>query len=154
MRELLIAAALILTPAVALAQKPVEQHPDPAGATPLKDDAVYRALGEREGVERIMDDFIVRITTDPRIKDEFEGSNLARLKLMLTDQVCYLAGGPCQYKGKDMTSAHAGMNLTEADFNALAEDLQLSMDAAKVPFFAQNRLIAKLAPQKRQMVTN
>jgi hemoglobin len=52
-----------------------------------------------------------------------------------------------------MKDAHAGMNLEAKDFNALAEDLQLSMDKEQVPFRAQNQLLAKLAPMERPIVT-
>jgi len=93
------------------------------------------------------------VTTDPRIAERFQGANLVRLRLELKQQVCYLTGGPCTYSGKDMKTAHAGMNLENKDFNALAEDLQLSMDKEQVDFHAQNRLLAKLAPMQRAIVT-
>jgi hemoglobin len=124
-----------------------------AGATPIAGDSIYKAFHEKEGIQRIMDDFIVRITTDPRIKRRFEDANLQRLNLLLVQQVCYLTGGPCEYSGKDMKTAHAQMGLHNDDFNALAEDLQLSMDREGVSFNAQNQLLAKLAPMEHVIVT-
>jgi hemoglobin len=124
-----------------------------AGATPIPGDGVYKAFHEQAGIQRVMDDFIVRVTTDPRIMARFQGANLPRLKILLVQQVCYLTGGPCVYGGRDMKDAHAGMNLEAKDFNALAEDLQLSMDKEQVPFRAQNQLLAKLAPMERPIVT-
>jgi hemoglobin len=124
-----------------------------AGATPIAGDEVYKAFHEQAGIQRVMDDFIVRVTTDPRIMARFQGANLPRLKILLVQQVCYLTGGPCVYGGRDMKDAHAGMNLEAKDFNALAEDLQLSMDKEQVPFRAQNQLLAKLAPMERPIVT-
>ena len=38
-------------------------------------------------------------------------------------KICEAGGGPCKYKGKDMKSAHAGMQISGADFDALVEDL-------------------------------
>ncbi len=124
-----------------------------AGATPIAGDSVYKAFHEQAGIQRVMDDFIVRVTTDPRIMAKFQGANLPRLKILLVQQVCYLTGGPCVYGGRDMKDAHAGMKLEQKDFNALAEDLQLSMDKEQVPFGAQNQLLAKLAPMERAIVT-
>ncbi|MGA0603230.1 group I truncated hemoglobin [Caulobacter sp. KR2-114] len=126
---------------------------NPAGATPIEGDATYKAFHEKDGIQRIMDDFIQRITHDPRIERRFTDANLTRLNLLLVEQVCYLTGGPCEYGGKDMKSAHAAMGLRNDDFNALAEDLQLSMDKEGVSFAAQNRLLAKLAPMQRAIVT-
>jgi hemoglobin len=45
------------------------------------------------------------------------------------------------------------MNLRNADFNALAEDFQLAMDDAGVPFVDQNVLLKQLAPMQHQIVT-
>jgi hemoglobin len=36
--------------------------------------------------------------------------------------------------------------------NALIENLQFAMDKEGVPFAAQNKLLAKLAPQQRDIV--
>ena len=151
----LAALAVILAgpPASAQQTAPAPASNPAAGAAPISGDSVYRAFHEREGIQRIMDDFIPRVTSDSRIKSRFANANLERLKLMLVQQVCYLTGGPCEYTGRDMKEAHAGMALNNADFNALAEDLQISMDREHVAFTAQNRLLAKLAPMQRVIVT-
>ncbi len=146
-----VAAALLLIAAPAMAADAMA--PGNAGATPLKGDATFKAFHGKEGIQRIMDDFVPRIAADPRISERFVGANLPKLNLLLVEQVCYLVGGPCEYGGKDMKSAHAAMGLQNADFNALAEDLQISMNKEKVSFPAQERLIAKLAPMQRAIVT-
>ncbi len=145
-------AALLLLGAAILAA-PAAFADNPAGAEPIKGDAVFHAFHGEEGIGRIIDDFVGRITTDPRIAARFAGANLDRLRLELKLQVCYLTGGPCAYTGQDMKSAHAGMGLKNADFNALAEDLQKAMDKENVAFPAQNRLLARLAPMQRAIVT-
>ena len=150
--SLALAASLCLA-APALAQDAPMAPNSNAGATPIEGDGVYKAFHEKAGIQRIIDDFIVRVTTDPRIKRRFDGSNLDRLNLLLVQQVCYLTGGPCEYTGKDMKTAHATMGLRNDDFNALAEDLQLSMDREGVAFTAQNKLLAKLAPMQHVIVT-
>lgn len=151
LRTLVVAAAAILAASAAQAQP--KTLPSPAGAEPIDGQSVYEAFKGKEGIARIMEDFVPRIIADPRIADHFKTTNPDRLKLMLTQQVCYLVGGPCEYTGRDMTEVHAGLDLTNADFNALAEDLQVSMDKEGVPFRAQNRLLARLAPMQRVIVT-
>jgi hemoglobin len=150
--SLALAASLCLV-APAFAQDTAMPASSNAGATPIAGDGVYKAFHEKAGIQRIIDDFIVRVTTDPRIERRFDGANLDRLNLLLVQQVCYLTGGPCEYTGKDMKTAHAAMGLRNDDFNALAEDLQLSMDREGVAFAAQNRLLAKLAPMQHAIVT-
>jgi hemoglobin len=91
--------------------------------------------------------------TDPRIKDIFAAADDARLARLLSEQICYITGGPCHYMGRDMKASHADMGVQTADFNALVEDLQKAMDKERVPAWAQNKLLAKLAPMKRVVVT-
>jgi hemoglobin len=52
----------------------------------------------------------------------------------------------------DMKRTHAGMDINAANFNALVEVLQESMDARGIAFSDQNRLLAKLAPMHREII--
>jgi len=45
-----------------------------------------------------------------------------------------------------MTAAHKGLHLTNADFNAVVEDLQVAMNECDILFATQNRFLARLAP--------
>ncbi len=123
-----------------------------AGATPMTNDAVFKAFHGQEGVNRVADTLIDKSMADPRISDIFKGQDIPHLKKMLSEQFCYLLDGPCSYTGKDMKEAHKDMGLQMSDFNALVEDLQFAMDKEGVPFRAQNKLLAKLAPMERVVV--
>ncbi|MFZ6864090.1 group I truncated hemoglobin [Undibacterium sp. Ji67W] len=116
-------------------------------------DAVYQGLGQKAGIASFVQDFVGIITTDDRISAAFANADKERLGFLLTEQFCELSGGPCKYSGKDMNSAHEGMNISNAQFNALAEDLQIAMDKHDIPSSIQNKLIAKLAPMQRVVVT-
>ena len=72
---------------------------------------------------------------------------------MLVEQICQATGGPCKYTGKDMKTAHPGMNIKEADFDALVEDLKKSLDKFKVGAKEQSELLGALGPMKRDIVT-
>ena len=71
----------------------------------------------------------------------------------LVDQFCVVTGGPCVYKGADMKSAHSNLDINKGDFNTLVEVLQQSMDAKGIPFATQNKLLARLAPMHRDIIT-
>ncbi|HYD78253.1 MAG TPA: group 1 truncated hemoglobin [Paucimonas sp.] len=117
------------------------------------DDTLYRELGGQEGIRKIIDDFKLIIMDDARINASFKDVDIAHLKKRLAEQFCALAGGPCKYGGKDMTLIHADLGITVAQFNALTEDLQQALDRNGIPYRVQNRLIAKLAPMQREIVT-
>lgn len=152
--------ALLLLASPALAQTPPGEEPVApyivsdvnAGAAPLQGDAVFTAFGGKAGIERIVADLIVRSRADPRTTEIFAGGDMVRLQRTLSEQICHLLAGPCRYTGRNMDEAHRDMGLQSADFNALVEHLQAAMEAERVPFRAQNRLLAKLAPMHREVV--
>jgi hemoglobin len=117
------------------------------------DPALYRAFGERPGLVKLMDDFMVRLLADPRTAPHFKEVKQDKLKTQLVDQFCQVSGGPCAYKGADMKTAHGNLDIRKSDFHALVEVLQQSMDAQGIPFRAQNELLAKLAPMHREVIT-
>ena len=116
-------------------------------------DALYKAFGEKPGLVKLVEDFHVRLLADPRTGPHFKPVNAKNIKEQLTDQFCNVTGGPCQYKGADMKSAHSNLDITKSDFNALVEVLQASMDAQGVGFAAQRQLLALLAPMHRDVIT-
>ena len=125
----------------------------PSANTTTAPAGLYQALGDKPGITRLMDDFVNRLVQDPRIGGHFKEVKPAALKQSLTDQICQLSGGPCQYEGADMKSAHADMDINKGHFNALVEVLQTAMDAQGIPFAQQNRLLALLAPMHRDVIT-
>jgi hemoglobin len=147
-----IAATLALGCTAAFAQgKP---QPSDASAYPVAPAAgLYQAFGEQTGIRSLMDDFVLRLRADARIGAQFKETNLDDLAKQLSDQLCQLSGGPCVYKGADMKTAHADLDVTRAHFNALVEVLQQTMAARGIPFQRQNQMLALLAPMHRDMVT-
>ena len=61
-------------------------------------------------------------------------------------------GGPCTYAGRSMKEAHAGMDITEAEFEIMVDDLVQTLNAYKVPKKEQDELLALLAPMKSDVV--
>jgi hemoglobin len=51
-----------------------------------------------------------------------------------------------------MRTAHKGMGITDADFNALVEDLKQSLDKFKVPVKEQGELLGALGSMRSQIV--
>lgn len=137
MRGLLIALCLVLA----------------ACATPTaKDDSLYRELGEQPGITRIIEGMLLNVAGDERIVEHFQRVDIDLLRDRLVEKFCVIAGGPCEYKGETMEEGHKGLNLTRSDFNALVENLIDSMDAQGIAVPTQNRLIARLAPMRGQVI--
>ena len=122
-------------------------------AVPASAASLYDDLGGDAGLTAIIGNAIDAAVADPRIAGKFDNINVARLKQRITEQVCELTGGPCHFHGISMKGSHAYLELQDRHFNALVEDLQNAMDTQKVPFRTQNRLLAILAPMRRDIVT-
>ena len=123
-----------------------------AFAQTAPNDALYQQLGGQPGLVKLTDDFMLRLLADPRMNPFFRDTDQKVLKSRLAAQFCEVSGGPCQFKGKDMKTVHSGQDINKSDFNTLVEVLQQSMDAQGIPFTAQNRLLARLAPMHREIV--
>ena len=115
--------------------------------------SLYQAFGEKQGLTQLVNDFHVRLLADARMGPHFKPANAKNIKEQLVDQFCVVTGGPCVYKGADMKSAHSNLDINKGDFNALVEVLQQSMDAKGISFATQNRLLARLAPMHRDIIT-
>ncbi len=116
-------------------------------------DTLFADMGGQAGIDRIVDASVENYLADPRISKIFDESNMDRVRAQFKVQFCQIAGGPCEYKGHGMAEAHKGLRLTNANFNAVVEDLQAAMDKVGIPFAVQNRFLARLAPMQRQVVT-
>jgi hemoglobin len=128
---------------------------DPAAMDPAPVDAslkpVFEQFGGEAGLVSLMDLFMTKLLADPRTKGFFENADQAGVKRHLVEQFCAILGGGCTYTGRDMRSAHEGLNIDRAQFNALVESLQKAMNEKGIPFRAQNQLLAKLAPLHRDI---
>ena len=126
-------------------------HSQNLGNTPMQGTETFEAFGGKAGLVKIMDDFMIGLVADPRTTQFFNNEKQAFVKAMLVEQMCELMNGGCKYPGRDMKSSHANMKVNREGFNALVEQFQFAMDKNKVPFSAQNKLLAKLAPMYRDI---
>ena len=119
--------------------------------------SLYDRLGGKSAIVAVVDEFVANCAADARINKFFaataaDKNRLATFKNNLVDQVCEASGGPCKYQGKDMKSAHAGLGISNADFNALVEDLTKALDKFKVGKTEQDQLLGVLGPMRSQIV--
>jgi hemoglobin len=110
-------------------------------------------FGGKDGLVALVDDAMNRWLKNPRTRPYFENADQARIKHLLAEQFCVVLNGPCTYEGRSMAEAHRGLNVTEAAFYALVEELQVAMNHRHIPFSAQNRLLAALAPMHKDVIT-
>lgn len=121
-------------------------------ATPARADTLFEEIGGESKLKAVVDELVVIALEDHRINFAFAGTDLERFKHLLYTQLCELAAGPCIYDGRPMSAAHSKLNITTAQFNALAEDLYKAFDRAGVGYRTQNKMMALLVPMQREVV--
>ncbi|MCC7394024.1 MAG: group 1 truncated hemoglobin [Sphingomonadaceae bacterium] len=157
MRKFGISIGLILAACPAAATEPTVSDPTVVVRAPtlpvITDDPnLFETFGGREGLVRIMDDVMQRWMANDRTRPFFENADRDKVKALLVEQFCVIMHGPCTYSGRAMAEVHRGMNVNEGAFFALVEELQRTLNAMDIPFQAQNRLIAALAPMHRDII--
>ena len=76
----------------------------------------------------------------------------AYFKARLREQLCAISDGGCDYTGLDMVEAHSGMDLSEAQFNDFVDASRRAMTRAGFAIGVQNRLLARLAPMRGEVI--
>src|SRR5262245_17290868 len=84
-----------------------------------KEKSLYERLGSKPMLTAVVDDFAVRVARDYRVSRFFAQTDVLAFKAKLVDQLCEASGGPCKYTGRDMKTAHQGMGITNADYEAV-----------------------------------
>jgi hemoglobin len=114
--------------------------------------SLYARIGGQATIAAVVSDTIDQVVADHRLKRSFDGSNIARIKEKLGEQICSLAGGGCEYTGDPMREVHAGHHISEAEFYGMVEILRTSLREHHVALRERNELIALLAPMERDVV--
>lgn len=139
--------------------KPADDKKVAAADTNAKGDAkaeapkkLFDRLGGKPAVEAVIDDFLGRVAGDETINSGFAVGHVPRLRQRLVELVCSATGGPCTYSGRDMGTAHAGMKITNAQFDSLVGHLVATLDKFKVPAQEKGELLGLLGPMRGSIV--
>jgi hemoglobin len=95
--------------------------------------SVFDAIGGGPAVQTVVDEFYARVLRDPDLAPVFTGTSVTRLKNHQRAFISAALGGPQQYGGRSMASAHAGLNVSNAQFDAVVGHLVDTLTGAGVP---------------------
>ena len=93
---------------------------------------LYQRLGEAAGIASLVEDVMAAHLANPIVGPRFRNiKDLAHAKQMACEFFCAGAGGPQAYTGKDMLTAHKGMNISEQEYLAVMDDILGAMEQHK-----------------------
>lgn len=114
---------------------------------------VFDAVGGMQAVRAAVEEFSVRLRADPHLAEHFVDVDTAQLK---SHQRAFLAaaiGGPESYRGRDMAAAHAHLDITDEDFDAVVRHLVDTLAGLGLPTSLIAGISAELAPLRAAIVT-
>lgn len=126
-----------------------------AGSVEAAAPTLYQRLGGYDAIAAVTDEFIGKMAADAQLAKFFAGhatASLQRIRQLVVDQLCAATGGPCVYIGRDMKSSHAGLGITEADWNVAVAHLVATLDKFQVPKREKDELLAIASTLKADIV--
>jgi hemoglobin len=127
----------------------------PSAAAQGGQKSLYERLGGYNAIAAVVDDFVGRLIADKRFERFFAGHSTdskKRIRQHIVDQFCAGAGGPCIYTGRTMKDSHAGLGITEDDWNAAAQHLVATLDKFKVGAQEKKELLDFVGSLKADIV--
>ena len=105
--------------------------------------SLYERLGGEPAIRAVVDDLTARAAADPRVNfvrkghpntwDPSADDNMRHFKEHLVQFISMATGGPSKYEGKPIRDVHSGMEISEAEWTAFAEDLKATLNKLNVP---------------------
>ncbi len=120
--------------------------------------SLYDRLGGVYSIATVVDDFIDRIMVDPKLNansavDEAHHKvSKAGFKYLVTEMVCWAAGGPQQYTGRSMRDSHDHLNISGGEWDAFMVDLDQTFDKFGVPQAERDELVAIVESTKEDIL--
>jgi hemoglobin len=115
--------------------------------------SLYDRLGGAEGIARIADDIIAAHLSNPLIQTRFQSiQDLEHARKMAREFFASGSGGPEKYTGRDMRTAHRGMNISEQEYLAGMDDIMGVLVKHGIDELTQKDVLAILYSLKSDIV--
>jgi hemoglobin len=118
-------------------------------------ESLYKRIGGYDAIALVSDDFIGKLASDKQLSVFVKGLSVdsqKRLRQHLVDFLCNATGGPCLYLGRDMKTAHTGLNISESDWNLAANMLAETLDKFNVGSKEKDEVLGAVVSIKGQIV--
>ena len=114
--------------------------------------SLFERLGGTEGITAIANDLVDLHVANPRIAPRYVNSDLEKVKHLAATFFIAGSGGPSVYEGKDMLSAHKGMNIDNDEFVAVLDDALEALEKNGIGQREKEEVLAILYGLKSEIV--
>ena len=117
--------------------------------------SLYERIGGEPKARAIVEDIWNNHSANPIVKDRFANSDPKYVKQLVFEIFAAATGATdVEYTGKDMKSAHAGMNISEMEFNAVVDDVLKACESNGLSQEEQNEILAILWSVRKDIVNS
>jgi hemoglobin len=91
---------------------------------------LYERIGGYDAIAAVVEDFMGRMFSDKQVGRFYVGhgtNSKKRLHQLIVEMLCQVTGGPAKYIGRDMRTAHAGLSITESDWQVGVNNLTATL---------------------------
>ena len=117
--------------------------------------AIYEQLGGDAAINAAVDIFYGKVMADPHLNGFFVDIDTNALRAKQKAFLTMAFGGPNAYTGRGLRAAHASAvknGLTDSHFDAVARNLQATLDDLKVPPHLAGQVMSILASAKNDVL--
>lgn len=117
--------------------------------------SLYERLGGYEAISAVVNDFAPKLFADPQVGPFFKGMGTDTRKSFIQKNinlVCNVTGGPCKIISRPARTIHAGLGITESDFNVVVNHLVDTLNKFKVPAKEKQELLKIIGSLKPKIV--
>jgi len=114
--------------------------------------SLFERLGGEKGITEIANDIIDFHAANPAIATRFADSDLNAIKKAAATFFITGTGGPACYEGKDMLSAHKGMNISPREFMAVLDDALAALEKNGIGQREQEEVLYTFYSMRKEVV--
>ena len=113
---------------------------------------LYQRIGGQSSIQQIATCLFENHTANPIVKNRYINSDPDKVIRLVTEFMCNGFGGPELYTGKDMISAHKGMNISEEEFNAVVDDVIAALEENSIEQSIKDEILVILWSLRREVI--
>ncbi|SFZ89324.1 hemoglobin [Flaviramulus basaltis] len=119
---------------------------------------LFERLGGTNGISNIVDDTVENHMNNPEVNARFlpfknKPDHLAIIKQHTIDFFSAGSGGDAKYKGKDMITAHTGMNISSTEYMHVMDDIFTALDKNNIDEVSKKDVLAILWSLKGMIIS-
>jgi len=130
----------------------------PRRAKIINEKKLFERIGGTRAINEIVDEWTRLNLADQRVAAAFspvtsKPERLGKMRRNLSEQLCELAEGPCQYKGSDIKKAHVALAVSEDQYLVVSDNLVRVLQVREVAEREKNELLARIGELRPEIVT-